>query len=173
MKNNRGYSLVEMLIVIAIMAILSGLATMSISLIRRAKAQDALSTFNSQLSSAWLQTKSIGNSEKSMYFTIEPDADPASDDYVLSLYDTDSSGSDVLKSTTTLKSWGKYVTITYTSSDAAQVETGYGTGKWYIKFNKATGAVVKGAGDYTFTGKNGIAVGTVHLDAVTGNHYVK
>ena len=102
-RSNKGYSLVELLIVIAIMAILSGVAVVSVGLIKQARARDA-----DQLESGY------GNDK----------------------------GTD-------------------------------GSGQWYIKFDKATGAVLKGAGKYVFTDTKGDLVSTVYLDAATGNHYIK
>lgn len=172
MRKNKGYTLIEMIIVIAIMAILSGLSAVSISLMRKAKVQDAITTFDSQLSKIWLQTKSNATTQKNMYAVLK---EAENDSYSLIIYDSDSTGTIKEKEKTELKKWSKYVTITYEDVGSNQIEAGYGdsTNGFYIKFDKATGAVLKGAGKYTFRGKDGAVAATVYLDAATGNHYIK
>ena len=159
-KNNKGYTLVEMLIVLAIMAILSGLAVVSVGLMRKAKIQDAITTFDSQLTNLWMMTKATASDQKSMKGTWSVDADGV---YILTVADKTTT-----VSTTKYENWSKYVTITY-NGNACEV-SGFD-----IQFDKSTGAVVsgKGAGDYVFMDKAGKKVATVHLDAITGNHYVK
>lgn len=49
-KKNEGYSLVEMIIVIAIIAVMSGAAMVTIAIIHNAKAKEAASTFEDVLS---------------------------------------------------------------------------------------------------------------------------
>ena len=49
MKKNEGYSLVEMIIVIAIIAVMSGAAMVTIAIIHNAKAKEAASTFEDVL----------------------------------------------------------------------------------------------------------------------------
>lgn len=171
MKKNKGYTLIEMIIVIAIMAILAGLSAVTIGLINKAKAQDAVTTFNSQLSSIWLKTKAIGTTQKSMYAVIQESSD---NDYVLKLYDS-TGGTAVEKNSVLLKKWSKYVTITYNEEDANQIQAGYGNSSagFYIQFDKSTGGALKGGGSYIFKDKNGNTVATVYLDSTTGNHYIK
>lgn len=183
-RSNKGYTLVELLIVIAIMAILSGVAVVSVGLIKQARARDAVQSFNSQLTSAWLQTKAMGEKQDSMYMKVVRNGKQA--DYTISLYDgstkKDLSGGTVdnnghVTAETGNVTLSKYVTITYTPSDKSQLEKNYGndkdSGKWYIKFDKATGAALRGAGKYVFTDTKGDLVSTVYLDAATGNHYIK
>ena len=50
MTKNKGYTLVEALIVIAIMAVLAGLSMYSIGVIRDAKRSAAVTTFDNQIS---------------------------------------------------------------------------------------------------------------------------
>ena len=58
-KVNKGYTLVEMIIVIAIMAILSGMAAYTYGIVKMAKCNAAVDTFNNQLSSLWIKTKAL------------------------------------------------------------------------------------------------------------------
>lgn len=170
-KNNKGYTLVEMLVVIAIMAILSGLAAVSIGLIYKAKIRDGMQVFNSQLSNTWLRTKSTATNATSMYAEMEWSADGFTYKII------DSSGGE--KSSTVLKKWTNSVVwmnnlmVSYKPESTAQEQSGYGDSdkKWYIQFDKATGAVLKGAGAYEFSNADGDVVGVIYLDSATGNHY--
>ena len=56
-KNNKGYSLVEMIICIAVIAILSGVAMVTVSLIHSAKAKEASVSFTSELSDIAIKSK--------------------------------------------------------------------------------------------------------------------
>lgn len=56
--NDKGFSLVEMIIVIAIIAVLTGVATVTVTLINSAKAKDASIAFNSELTDLSTKSKS-------------------------------------------------------------------------------------------------------------------
>lgn len=58
MKDNKGYSLVEMIIVIAIIAVLSGAAMVTISLINSAKAKEAAVSIESEIAALVARSKS-------------------------------------------------------------------------------------------------------------------
>lgn len=58
MKENKGYSLVEMIIVIAIIAVLSAAAMVTITLINSAKAKEASVTLESEISALKAKAKS-------------------------------------------------------------------------------------------------------------------
>ena len=170
MKKNKGYTLVEMLVVIAIMAILSGLAAVSLGLIYKAKVRDGMQVFNSQLSNTWLRTKSTASKSDSMYAEMSWVADG----FEYKIYnDGTEKCSATIKKWTNSVAWGNNLKVSYTPSDPSQLETGYGDSvkKWYIRFDKSTGSVIRGAGTYEFTGNDGNVVGTIYLDATTGNHY--
>lgn len=57
-KNNKGFSMVEMIIVIAIIAVLSAAGFVTVTLIHSAKAKEAAVTFESELSAAIGRAKS-------------------------------------------------------------------------------------------------------------------
>ena len=63
MKYNKGYTLIEMIIVIAIMAIMSGFAVVTFGIVRKAKCNAAIDTFNNQLTSIAIKTKSLSQSK--------------------------------------------------------------------------------------------------------------
>jgi prepilin-type N-terminal cleavage/methylation domain-containing protein len=167
-NKNKGYSLVEMLIVIAIMAVLSGLSAVSVNLISKAKCQDAVQSFDSQLSNLWLQTKSTAGSQKIMYMELEKNATGSC--YQVTIYEDTGSA----KETTVLegnpeRSRKCRVRIYYREKETdSYVEI---TSSKKIKFDKSTGAVLEGAGEYKFTDLSGKKVASVYLNEMTGNHY--
>lgn len=191
MKKNKGYSMIEMMIVIAIMAILTGVAVVSMSMIKKAKAQDVVRTFNSQVTNAWLQTKAIGKKQTSMYVevTTKKDSNGKLIPCKFLIKDLDTDGKTIIvKEETALTSNPEsdssarvrmeYVASTPSNSPGAKAnqdsENVAGDNPTFIiRFDKATGEVVKGAGTYTFTDDGGNVVASVYIDAVTGNHYIK
>ncbi|MGN0154494.1 MAG: prepilin-type N-terminal cleavage/methylation domain-containing protein [Lachnospiraceae bacterium] len=58
-KNNKGYTLIEVIIVIAIMAILSGMAFVTLGIVKKAKMNAAVESFDNQISSLQVQTKAV------------------------------------------------------------------------------------------------------------------
>ena len=76
-KNNYGYSLVELIIVMAIIIVLAATATISYTMIHSAKAKDAAIKLNSELNE--LKTRSMNMTPR------ENDTDPYSN-YALELY---------------------------------------------------------------------------------------
>lgn len=57
MKDNKGYTLIEMIIVIAIVAVLTGAAVVTISIIHSAKAKEASSTLEDALAETQMNAK--------------------------------------------------------------------------------------------------------------------
>ncbi|MBQ9983732.1 MAG: prepilin-type N-terminal cleavage/methylation domain-containing protein [Lachnospiraceae bacterium] len=193
MKKNKGYTLIEMLIVIAIMAILTGVAFVTLKVMHQAKYNSSISTFQTQLSNLWIQTKAISQSKVQLNPTDATDGakyplcmvvtlnEDSSDDIrdgsfeVKTAYNKDTDVTDK-ESHATLT---HLVDIKYTPTNSKQVHSktsidgsGFITGDVIIQFNKADGSVKYGAGTYDFYYDNRV-VGTVYLDSVTGNHYVK
>jgi prepilin-type N-terminal cleavage/methylation domain-containing protein len=170
-NKNKGYSLIEMLIVIAIMAILSGLSAVSVSLIAKAKCQDAVQSFDSQLSNLWLQTKSTAGSQQIMYMTLEKSASGSC--YQVKIYDGVAS---TPKETNVLegnpeRSRKCRVKIQYREKESDSFQEITDTNTINIKFDKSTGAVLEGAGEYMFTDTSDKKIASVYLNAMTGNHY--
>lgn len=195
MKTNKGYTLVEMMIVIAIMAILTGLAVVTIGIIKDARCTAAVDTFQNQVSSLWIKTKAVSQSKTQS--SPMNSADPQST-YPLCMYierNTDSSdsikdnsyqvfigytdGSNFIEKES-VATMTELITIQYTG-EAVQmhpmtvIQDGV-VESVLIQFSKSDGSVDYGAGTYKFiSGADGDEneVATVYLDAITGNHDTK
>ncbi len=177
MKNNKGYSMVEMIICIAIIAILSGIALVTLSMINSAKAKDAAVSFNSVLADTMSKAKGQmcivsgveqPNYKRCMYLYLETSSgryyvktgyyDDATDQYYFENSENKNGGKG-----TNLSS---KVIIKY-ENEAGTVKTVDSTGV-YIVFNK-NGTCSKGTGLYEFYNSNGSLVDEVRLKA-NGSH---
>lgn len=75
MKKNSGYTLIELIIVIAIMAILSGMAFVTLGIIKQAKCSAAAAELDNQMASIWIKTKALSQSKtQSVSTSSEPSA---------------------------------------------------------------------------------------------------
>lgn len=195
MKKNKGYTLVELIIVIAIMAIMTGVAFVTLNVIHQAKYTTAITTLENEISTLWIKTKAISQGSvqttpssadaKSIYplgMLISENKDSSDDvrdgsyEVILGYYDGTSF---IPKEVTAVLT--DIIDIKYTapSSDTGQkhtVLTKENTNNYnetvFIQFNKSDGSVRYGAGTYEIY-YNDDSVGAVYLDPVTGNHYVK
>lgn len=175
MKNdNKGYSLVELIICIAIMTILAVISFVSLGILNRAKARDAANTIDTQLHSLWVNTNSKSSDSCLKLEYVD-------DSYVL-IHGTyeggtftpekDSNGNEVCNVLNN-RVVVEYVPVGSTS----------GTGNAYIQFSKSDGSVKSGAGTYNIYLKNGSKgdaedysgnlIKTVVLKAATGNHNIE
>lgn len=202
MKKNKGYTLVETLIVIAIMAIVSAMAFVTIGIIYQAKYNAAIDELNTQINSVWIKTKALSQGK------IQTNANQITDDtkdsavYPLCMMiveNTDSTddikdgsyelilgyedGTNFIeKEDITLLT--NIININYVPSSDSQKhaltaetvkedgEQHGSTSKILIEFNKSDGSVKYGAGTYQVI-YNDRVVGSVYLDPTTGNHYTK
>lgn len=165
--NNSGYSLVELVIVIAMIAVLSGGAAITISSIVTARANSAKEEFNEQIAALQARTKTQASGEAvqlirqgdrySIYYgTIDK-----SNIFVAN----DSSKADVILERCEIFYGGKL--IKEGSANAV-----------VIAFNKSDGTAKLGYGNFAFckTGSkssNEKYVGTVVINQVTGSHYIE
>ncbi len=196
MRKNKGYTLVEALIVIAIMAVVSALAFVTIGIIYQAKYNAAIDTFETQMNSLWIKTKALSQGKEQTDANMTTGSD-ASDKYPLCMYvvkNTDSTddvkddsyelilgydkGSD-FEEKETISALTNIVSIRYTAATSSQrhpnlttANNGNSTEKILIEFNKSDGSVKYGAGVYEFIYNNRV-VGSIYLDSITGNHYIK
>ena len=199
-KNNEGYTLIELVIVIAIMAILSAMSFVTIGIIKQAQYNAAASTLSNQMGALLVKTKAISEAkDKPLCMLIHRNNTLDDSDYPLTLKD----GTVIRKNSYSLilgyndgtdfivKSTGSpfsesdlntvvedvlpnIITIDYDSKD--KVACGIAgldeSNNLIIEYNKSTGGVRYGAGDYKII-YNDRTVATVKLDATTGNHYLK
>lgn len=192
---NKGYTLVEMIVVLAIIAILSGLSFVTLGIINQARYNSAAETLSEQMGSLLVKTKALSKAEKdtTCMVIVKTTASPVSRNigtYSLILgKDTARNGASVVLETdpaieATLPKILDQVAYT-PAPDASQQSALIGTTVTnvnsnitqgeivgYLEFNKSNGSVRYGAGAYSLY-YQGRVVATVHLDASTGNHYVK
>lgn len=162
LKNNSGYSLVELIIVLGIIAVLSGLAAVTISSISTARASASKESFNEELSNLQTRTKT-----QDSQFAIQIEKVDGKYNIV---YGKSVNGTDFTEDATIDRVILDRVTIYY-SADASSTGSELSTPA-IIKFNKSDGSVVVGNGVYTFC-KEGTtrSVGKVTLNKATGSHY--
>ena len=183
MKCNKGYTLVEALIVIAIIAILGGVSIFSIGIIRDARCSAAVSEFDNQISNTLVKTKALSdagnNHEVCMYITQLTNSKNHTYFYVKVGYDSGTSGtvSDIRKSTEPDKddssSWDivfpKDIDKITLQADTSGTETNITSQK--IKFDKSVGSIKSGYGTYKFY-KGDRVVAEIYLDKSTGKHHI-
>lgn len=187
-SKNKGFSLVEMIIVLAIVAVMSTMALISINIIHSAKAKDAASVFDSEVATLKTKAKGMGvdvnnngeleDSELSYLYCIK--IYKSGDKYFLCTGYTKMSSvaSDFVSTATNNGGKGRnlssYVKIKYTGklADGTEVtdrEPGSEPADAiYIVFNKR-GECVCGAGEYEFFKPNGRTVARKYIRA-NGSH---
>lgn len=197
MKTNKGYTLIEMIIVIAIMAILTAATFVTIGVIKEAKCNAAVNTIENQLSALWVKTKALSQGTVQSDPNIPGDAastfplcmqivknSDASDDvkdgsYEIILGYTNGASGFMRKEVVATIS--DIVSIKYTEpaghseqrhSRLTTATSGDSTSAMFIQFDKSDGSVKYGAGTYEII-YNGRSFGTIYLDRVTGSHYIK
>lgn len=177
-RNNAGYSLVELIIVLGMIAVLSGLAAVTISAISTARATSAKESFNEELSTLQTMTKSqnknaamliekVDDKYQITYGTFSGDVTQAADFKNRSNFTADTSKDTVIFDRV------KIMYAAKSSDTAMEVTEVNGTaGFMIIMFNKADGSVLSGAGVYTFDKeRSNASVGKVTLNKTTGSHY--
>ena len=185
MAKNKGYTLVEMLIVISIMVILASLSMFSIGVIRDAKRSAAVNTFDNQISSCLVKTKAVSDIDASgknnicMYVFKRDNGTKVN--YCIKVgYDNTDAVKDILSGTVLGAAYpddsnddGNWdavlpkdvADIIYEGSSIANYQK--------IKFNKSNGTVTDGYGKYEFVKSDGTVYSTIYVDRLSGNHYIK
>jgi prepilin-type N-terminal cleavage/methylation domain-containing protein len=192
MKKNRGLTMVEMLIVLAIMALLSGMSFVTIGIIKQAKFTSAADTLNNQFAALKIKTNALGGSETApgklcMKIRYNKDDTQNADGttnkrgtFSLILGYADSSGNYLADKDTDTIECNLALPWTGKDDDTVLQYTAVGSStpvnckasEVVIVINKSSGSVEYGAGKYEFFNGNDL-VATVYLDKDTGNHYVK
>lgn len=173
MKKNKGYTLVELIIVLAIMAILSGLSVVSMGIINQAKYTAAANKFSDEIGALLVKTKAVSQAKQDVLTMIIEQQDDKSYSLLLGT-DQDADGKHFTM-TSELGTLTKIISINYKNASGVEKAAYMNSNskvKAYIQFNKSDGSVRYGAGDYEII-YNGNVVATVHLDGVTGNHFIK
>ncbi|MBQ8924462.1 MAG: prepilin-type N-terminal cleavage/methylation domain-containing protein [Lachnospiraceae bacterium] len=190
--NDYGYSLVEMIIVIAIIVIMTGASFITLSVMHSAKAKEAASSFETELAMV------ISNSKnKSIDYSMDGVVQDSEKNYLMGLrvylasdnkiylqrcvisngniYDSDENSA-FIKSINVGKGKGTclsaYVDVIYTDNDGNETKiTGAGdSDSVFLAFNKK-GECVNGYGTYKFLKKNGSTVATVRVNK-NGSYHV-
>ena len=186
-SKNKGFSLVEMIIVLAIVAVMSTMALVSINIIHSAKAKDAATTFDSEVATLKTKAKGMGvdankngkiddTEEGLLYCTkISKQGDKY---YLCTGYTNKSAIASGFTSTSTLnggkgKNLSEYVRIRYNGklangTSVSDYDPADGTAAIYIVFNKR-GECIYGAGEYEFKKTNGKTVARKYIRA-NGSH---
>lgn len=175
MAKNKGYTLIEALIVIAIMAILGGLSMFSIGIIRDAKRSAAVTTFENQISTCLVKTKAVAevNGEDTVCMLIQKRTSGSKVNYCIKVgYDTSAGVVDITKGTTVDVTDDSTWDAVLPKDVAALLLDGTAIDQQKIKFNKSNGSVSVGAGEYSFVKADGTVYATIYLDQVTGKHHI-
>jgi prepilin-type N-terminal cleavage/methylation domain-containing protein len=186
-SKNKGFSLVEMIIVLAIIAVMSTMALISINIIHSAKAKDAATVFDSEVATLKTKAKGMGvdannngkldADEKDFLYCIKIYKD--GDEYYLCTGYTTAAAVYASFTSTSTSNGGKgrnlsnYVRIRYTGklidgTSVSDYDPANGTQAIYIVFNKR-GECVYGAGEYEFKKSNGKTVARKYIRA-NGSH---
>lgn len=181
MKKNKGYTLVEMIIVIAIIAILGGVSFITIGIIKESKRQSAVSKLDNQMSSCLVRTKAVSTSTNStstpLCIVIKKRADGCY--AVMTGY---INGSDITdKAGNPLDPDIDANCEEILSKEISKIEYSPATGQAWsgsdmvIQFIKSDGSTKYGGGSYTMYAKTDESkpYATICLDPVSGKHYVK
>lgn len=180
MKRNRGYTLIEVIIVIAIIAILSGLSVVTLGIIRNAKAQAAATTLSDQMQSLLIKTKALSSAKgETLCMKLEyvdekreiGNVTARAGSYLLILGTHKDSGFVARETDKVEAVLPDLITIEYEPSKGQSTDIAVPSTDAIIEFNKSDGSVRSGAGVYTIR-YNGNIMSYVVLDATTGNHYV-
>ncbi len=162
-ENNQGYTLVEMIICIAVIAILSGMAVLTISSIRTAKATAARESFDQEIAALQMRTKSQDRNNAIQIVK-------ADDNYNVYYGTYTSSGGFVANNPSDPDAVLDRVEIHRTySPEGVNDEV---VNDMVFQFNKSDNYVITGYGIYDFY-KPGSShpIGSVTINRNTGSHY--
>lgn len=199
MKKNRGYTLIEMILVIAITVILAGVSFITVGVIRDAKRISAVEKFNNQLNHYFLQTKAVSEptysdktaaagketvaADKKLVLLIKKRTDGSYgmvsgylDTAETSVKDASGNAVDVNDDAKCEAILEKDITsIVYTPSSSGQKKEI--DGGIIVQYVKSDGSLRYGAGEYEMhtkkLGDDNHLYTTIVLDPITGQHHTK
>ncbi len=171
MKKNKGYSFVELVICMAIMAALAAISFISLGILNNARAKDVSSKIDTQLHSLWVNTNA-----KSQDACIIIESDPDVEGYILRCGTYNSTDG----FTQEFDSAGNEVSYALNNRIVVEYVPDGGSGTDVIQFNKSDGSVKSGAGTYNIymrassndTDYSGKLMTKVVLNKSTGSHYI-
>lgn len=185
MKKNNGYTLIEMIIVIAIIAILSAASFATVGIIHKAKAMAAASTLDNQIGALLVKTKALSEAKgqrlcmqirkNSSDVTYADGSIASANSYSLILGYHDGANFIEKEANTALATLPNIISVKQTEKKDSVNSSFNGYNEdtnMFIEFNKSNGSVRYGAGKYDIIFKGRI-IATVELDSSTGNHCVK
>jgi prepilin-type N-terminal cleavage/methylation domain-containing protein len=163
-QKNAGYTLVELIIVIAIIAVMSGMGFLTIVSIRTSQANSSMQRFDEELSALVMRTKTQGADN-----AIKIEQDGANyniyygtcTDGVESTFTTTSTQPDAVLQRVTIYYYYSYNADSVKKPLTSQV----------IQIRKSDSQVLAGYGEYVFAKyEKGNTVGRVTLNQYTGSH---
>lgn len=158
MKDNRGFSLVELIVVIAIMAIVMTIAGISLTAVASQRVSNAASDVKSVMSTA--ETYAKTRSDCYLEFSVDSDGKPG-----YSLYTIDSKGNSKLGSSQ--ERYNKNVTIKIYFKNMTDPVTVSSDKKVQIRFDRTTGG-------FTTSQVNGVDYGIpVQIEFTNGTKSVR
>ena len=174
-RSDKGYSLVEMIIVLAIIALVATMALISVSVIHSAKAKDAASTVDAELATLITRSKNMNSDEEGWDYAARIYKDGSIFYYQKGYYNPETNAykwSDRVSLTS-------YVDVRYAANKAVpdgdaseqKVEEMNSGNGLYIRFSK-NGTCVEGAGDIRFCKRNGNVVANVYIRK-NGSHQLR
>ncbi|MBQ8983954.1 MAG: prepilin-type N-terminal cleavage/methylation domain-containing protein [Lachnospiraceae bacterium] len=196
-ESNRGYSFVEMLIVLAIMAIMSAMAIVTWNSVNSARYRNAVSTFESEISTLRTATQAQGsemalkvyydinykdrfNKPIGAYVIKRGYCDDSGTFHEINLADTSTVPSEYshllnsdyytyrgVSNPVFVMQKGK---IKYASTGTA-IATDIGASGVIIRYNKSDGSVKNGDGKFVIEKANGDIAATVNIVKVTGTYF--
>lgn len=186
MAKNKGYTLIEMIIVITIMAVLSATTFVVMGVIKNAKRTSAVDKFDTQLSACLVQTKAVSKAlngtDRGLCMVIRKRTDgkyALMTGYIVnsSVVDKDGNALNPNNDNACDAIMEKEISkIEYSPSATSQKASIATADQMIIQYVKTDGSLKYGAGTYKlYTKRNGSDAlhATVYLDAVSGNHHIQ
>ena len=179
--DNSGYTLVELIIVLAIIVILTTAAFVTMSIMHTAKVKEAAATFDAEITDLIARTRNqdvyqdtnqngaMDSGEELPGYKYELGISYDGGKYYINNWYLEPGGTHS-EATTKRKSLSAYARVQYSDFDGTYVDTDVIDGHM-IRFDKS-GACVEGAGVYKFLKKDGSVIATVTINK-NGSHQIK
>lgn len=180
--NNSGYTLVELIIVLAIIVILTTAAFVTMSIMHTAKVKEAAATFDAEVTDLIARTRNQDvyqdtnnngvkdSGEERPDYKYELGISYEDGKYFINNWFLTPGGTHSEADPSKRKSMSAYVRIQYSDFDGTYVDAAVADGHT-IRFDKS-GACVEGAGVYKFLKKDGSVIATVTINK-NGSHQIK